>query len=218
MAMVAMQTAAPKAPATPPVRPALDISLEKKGASGKIEAMAADHVFEAGDTIRFRIKSDYDGYLYVMDQGSSGHFATVFPSGEAGADNAVKRGQSYLIPATDDGWFEVNGPAGFDVLYFLLSPTTIAPPTAGSFVAPGPVSSLKPRCNDAIFRARGECTDVSAGPAALPSSAPLPAPLAPLAGSASRDITVVKKKDSVTVGSGGDRTAPVIYTFRLAHH
>jgi len=214
-ALVAMQAPAPKAPV---VKPALDISLEKKGADGKVELMAADHVFEPGDTIRFRVKSDYDGYLYVMDQGSSGRFATVFPSSDAGADNVVKRGQSYLIPATDDGWFEVSGPAGFDVLYFLLSPTTIAPPAAASFVAPGPVSSLKPRCNDAIFRARGECTDVTAGPAALPRSAPLPEPLVPLAGSASRDITVVKKKDGVTVGAGADRTAPVIYTFRLAHH
>jgi hypothetical protein len=204
----------------PPVatRPALEISLEKKGAEGKVEVMASDHVFETGDVIRFRVKSDYDGYLYVMDQGSSGRFATVFPSTEAGADNIVRSAQSYLIPATDDGWFEVSGPAGFDVLYFLLSPTTIAPPSAASFVAPGPVSSLKPRCNDAIFRARGECTDATAGPAALPRTAPLPAPLVPLAGSASRDITVVKKKDGVTVAENGDRTAPVIYTFRLAHH
>ena len=24
----------------------------------------------------------------------------------------------YLVPATEDGWFEVQGPAGFDTLYF----------------------------------------------------------------------------------------------------
>ena len=59
--------------------------------------------------------------------------------------------------------------------------------------------------------------DTSAGPAALPKGAPLPAPLAPMAGMASRDITVVKKKDGVTVGSKGNTRAPVIYTFRLAH-
>jgi hypothetical protein len=51
----------------------------------------------------------------------------------------------------------------------------------------------------------------------MPRDAPLPAPLAPLAGAASRDITVTKKKDSVTITSGSN-SAPVIYTFRLAHN
>ena len=219
MTLAALQAAPPPRPVQPPPeKPALDISLERKNAAGKPEAMAPDHVFEPGDQFRFRLKSDFDGYLYVMDQGSSGRFTTVFPSSEAGADNSVHRGQTYFIPAADQTWFEIGGPAGFDVLYFLLSPSPIVPPSTASFAAPGPVSSLKPRCNDAIFRARGECTDATAGPAALPRNATLPAPLAPIAGAASRDITVVKNKDGVTVGAGGQRTAPVIYTFRLAHH
>jgi hypothetical protein len=196
----------------------VEISLERKTSTGVAEPVAADHVFEPGDILRFRVKSDFDGYLYVLDQGSSGRFSTVFPSEAAGADNRVVRGQSYLIPATDDGWFQVSGPAGFDVLYFLLSPGPIVPPSTASFTAPGPASSLMPRCNDAIFRARGECTDVSAGPAAVPKDAALPAPIAPIAGSASRDITVVKKQDTVTVGASAGRNAPVLYTFRLAHH
>ncbi len=199
-------------------RPALGIEVERKLADGKVEAMAPTHVFNAGDTIRVRVTSQYDGYLYVMDQGTSGQFSTVFPSLAAGSDNQVRRGQSYLIPSTEDGWFEVSGPAGFDVLYFLLSPETIVSPTAASFVAPGPASSLKPRCNDGIFRARGECMDASAGPAAVPKGEALPAPIAPLAATASRDIIVTKKKDGVTVTSEGSRTAPVIYVFRLAHN
>jgi hypothetical protein len=199
-------------------RPALEITLERKLPDGKAESVSPTHVFSTGDTIRIRVTSDFDGYLYVMDQGTSGHFSTVFPSLAAGSDNQVHRGQTYLIPSTEDGWFEVSGPAGFDVLYFLLSPETIVSPTASSFVAPGPISSLKPRCNDAIFRARGECMDISAGPAPLPRNVPLPVPIAPLAAAASRDITVTKKKDGVTVTSEGSKTAPVIYVFRLAHN
>jgi hypothetical protein len=199
-------------------KPALEIQLERKLPDGKVEAMPPTHVFSSGDTIRVHITSDFDGYLYVMDQGSSGQFSTVFPSLAAGSDNQVHRGQSYLIPSTEDGWFEIAGPAGFDVLYFLLSPETIVSPTASSFVAPGPISSLKPRCNDAVFKARGECMDISAGPAPLPKGASLPAPIAPIAQAASRDIIVTKKKDGVTVTSEGSKTAPVIYTFRLAHN
>jgi hypothetical protein len=60
--------------------------------------------------------------------------------------------------------------------------------------------------------------DASAGPAPVPAHAVLPAPIAPLAGGASRDITAVKKKDSTTISANSASSAPVIYTFRLAHH
>ena len=198
-------------------QPALRISLQMRQPDGKVQPIASDHVFAIGDMVQFRLESEFDGFLYVVDQGSSGRFTTVFPTSQAGADNRVHRGQSFSIPADGDSWYAISGPSGFDVLYFLLSPEPLAAPPASSFAAPGPASSLKPRCNDAIFRARGECTDTTAGPAALPDDAPLPAPLAPIARTASRDITIVNKKDGATVGLKGSNSEPVIYTFRLAH-
>jgi len=209
---------APTPPAAPPAAPpALEISIEQQ-VGGQSVPMPPKHVFNSGDTIRIRVTSHFDGYLYIMDQGTSGRFSTVFPSAAAGSDNQVHEEQSYLIPTTADGWFQISGPAGFDVLYILLSPSPIAPPSAASFAAPGPVNSLKPRCNDAIFRARGDCIDPLAGAAPLPQGEPLPAPIAPLAGSASRDITITRQKDAVTVTGQANQTAPLIYTFRLAHH
>ena len=209
---------APTPPAAPPAAPpALEISIEQQ-VGGQSVPMPPKHVLNSGDTIRIRVTSHFDGYLYIMDQGTSGRFSTVFPSAAAGSDNQVHEEQSYLIPTTADGWFQISGPAGFDVLYILLSPSPIAPPSAASFAAPGPVNSLKPRCNDAIFRARGDCIDPLAGAAPLPQGEPLPAPIAPLAGSASRDITITRQKDAVTVTGQANQTAPLIYTFRLAHH
>ena len=193
----------------------VEITLERKR-DGKIETMVAGHVFAQGDIIRLKVTSHYDGYLYVMDQGTSGKFTTVFPATQTGGDNRVKMGQQYLVPAVDGGFFEVNGPSGFDVLYFLLSPGALATPVLSNFAAPGPISSLKPRCNDEIFRARGDCTDDSAGPAAVPRDQDLPAPLAPIAGSASRDITFTNKANG-SVGVQGESSAPMLYTFRLAH-
>ncbi len=226
-AATAASTPAPSTPSLHPstasstkhaAAPALDIVVEKKLPDGKAQTMTPTHVFQAGDVIRLRLASQFDGFLYITDQGSSGQFSTVFPSVAAGNDNRIARGRTYLVPATQDGWFEITGPPGFDVFYFLVSPNPLAPPAASTFVAPGPASSLRPRCNDAIFRARGECDDISAGPTAVPPGAPLPAPLAPIAGAASRDITIVRKKDEVTVQSDSAKTAPVIYTFRLAHN
>lgn len=219
LAAAAPLAAQTTSPAKPPAaaQPALRITLERKLPDGKVETVASDHVFDTGDVVHFRVESEFDGYLYVMDEGSSGRFTTVFPTSEAGADNRVRQGQTFSIPAQDESWYQISGPPGFDVLYFLLSPDALSAPVASSFAAPGPVSSLKPRCNDAVFRARGECTDINAGPAPVPQGAALPPALAPIAGMASRDITIVQKKDGVTVGSKGNTHGPVIYTFRMAH-
>jgi hypothetical protein len=213
------QTAKPRpVSVAPPAEAAavlLEITLERKR-EGKVETMAAGHVFQTGDVVRLRLKSHYNGFLYVMDQGSSGQFTSLFPSSDTGSDNRLQVDKSYVVPAVDEGWFEVQGPAGFDTLYFVLSPAELARPAAASFAMPGPVSSLRPRCNDKIFRARGECMDDSAGPAKVPPGEALPAPLAGMAGAASRDL-VFSKKDGATVGVSGGTDAPLIYTFRLAH-
>lgn len=193
----------------------LEITLERKR-NGKVETMAAGHVFDNGDQVRLRPKSHYDGFLYVMDQGTSGQFATVFPAADAGTNNRIEPEKEYYVPSGNDDWFDVSGPEGFDTLYFMLSPVELARPATTNFVAPGPLSSLRPRCNDKIFRARGECMDDSAGPAAVPAGKALPAPIQPMAGSASRDITFSKKTGG-TVGVNGGASAPLLYTFRLAH-
>lgn len=195
----------------------VDIELERRK-EGKIEKMSAGHVFDPGEIVRLRLTSRYDGFLYVLDQGTSGSFSTIFPSSETGKDNRIQPAHQYLVPAADDGWFEIAGPAGYDLLFFLLSPVPIATPGAATFAAPGPSSSLRPRCNDEIFRARGECTDDKAGPAALPAGAALPAPLAPLAHGASRDLVFVEEgQGKVGVSAPAATSAPVLYTFRLAH-
>jgi hypothetical protein len=213
-----MQAKVPSADATAAAPSMLlEITLERKLDSGKIEMMAPNHVFKTGDQVRLHMKSHYDGYLYVMDQGTTGKFATVFPAQDAGLNNRIRVEKDYYVPAGDDDWFTVSGPSGFDTLYFLLSPSELARPTAASFAAPGPISSMRPRCNDKIFKARGDCMDDSAGLAVVPPGQPLPAPIAPIAAQASRDLTFTKKPGGSTVDVNGGTSAPSLYTFRLAH-
>ena len=195
----------------------------------RVVAMLPEHVFDPGDVVRFRLTSGSDGYLYVVNQGSSGSYSALFPAPGTGAENRVRKGSDYLVPSTQDGWFQMEGPAGFDVVYFLLSPTPLSISTDGSSKAdqgkstagegrPAPStlpSSLKPRCNDEIFRARGECIDETAGPAALARGAPVPPQIAIAAPNASRDIVFVSEGDSVAASA--PLSVPVVYTFRLAH-
>ena len=203
----------------------LSIRLERKKGD-TVQAVPQNNVFRNGEVLRFRLTSQINGYLYVVDRGTSGNSAVLFPAVDATGGNRIEIGHSYLVPADGDGWFEVGGPTGFDVLYFLVSATPIALPSrppadsdkepATPNAAPLP-PNLLPRCDDAIFKARGECLDVSAGVAPLAPNAPMPRELVPLARTASRDIVLTDDNGDTAVQSAPTARLPIIYTFRLAH-
>lgn len=203
------------------------IRLEQRKGSD-VRAVAQNTVFRNGDVLRFRLTSQIAGYLYVVDKGTTGSTSPLFPSANASSDgNHIEVNRSYLVPADGDGWFEVSGPAGFDTLYFLVSssPMTLPQqkaPSAGGDVdhaqpAPPPPAGLLPRCDDAIFKARGECLDGSAGVAPLAPDAAVPRELIPLARTASRDIVLTNDGDDTEVQPAPAAKLPLIYTFRLAH-
>lgn len=202
----------------------LSIRLEQKKGD-VVEAVPQNTVFRNGDILRFRLASRIEGYLYVLDKGTTGNTAVLFPG--TNANNRIETNRSYLVPADGEGWFEVSGPAGFDILYFVVSASPInlpAAPSAGAGpesvhpqAAPPPPPDLLPRCNDEIFKARGECLDASAGVAPLPPGAAVPRELVPLARTASRDIVLTNEGEDTAVQSAPEAKLPMIYTFRLAH-
>jgi hypothetical protein len=183
------------------------------------------HVFKTGDLVRFRFKSSFDGYLYVTDQTSSGKYLTLFPSDKAGAANHIVRGKSYLIPATEDSWFRVDKPAGYETVFFVVTPSQPGnesaqppPPPVLSPPPPLPLSDdMVPRCDDGIFRARGECIDASAGASALTPHEHSPVDESS-GGLTPREIVVIRKTDSSVVAPATDGNAPIVYQFRIAHH
>ena len=200
----------------------ISIRLEQKHGD-ETKTVPQNTVFHTGDILRFRLTSRIAGYLYVVDKGSSGETTTLFPvSTGAGGQNRIEPDQTMVVPAVGDGWFEVSGPSGFDTIYLLVSSTPILIPPAS---VPGnqenpqgtTPSNLLPRCNDEIFKARGQCVDPSAGVAPLPPDAPVPRELIPFAKSAARDIILTDDGDGVTVKAAPSAKLPLIYTFRLAH-
>lgn len=198
--------------------------LEKRVGS-VTKAVAQNTVFRNGDVLRFRLTSKIAGYLYVLDHGTTGTTTTLFPIASGGAaNNSIAADVSTLVPATGDGWFEVSGPSGFDVIYIMVSDTPIAlPPAAPQPATQAPAGAaplphgLLPRCDDAIFKARGDCVDPSAGVAPLSPDSPVPRELAPLAKTAARDIILSDEGDGTAVKPGLSAKLPLIYTFRLAH-
>ena len=87
---------------------------------GEGEVDPAGTTFHSGDKIRFTFESNGDGYLYLVQEGSSGKWTVLFPNPDInGGINAVKRLQKYTIPSR--GWFVFNEIPGVDRAFVFLS-------------------------------------------------------------------------------------------------
>jgi len=131
------ETASGRAPATPaatqsvPVtnaayrpqgpHPALGLryTILKKSGDQPVE-VGAGTVFHAGDRIRLAVEANDDGYLYVVNQGSSGTWKLLFPSAEIkDGDNRIQKRVRYEIPS---GYtFTFDEQAGEEKLFIVLS-------------------------------------------------------------------------------------------------
>jgi hypothetical protein len=192
------------------------IVLEQQAGS-TIRIVSPQHVFKTGDMVRFRVRSSSDGYLYVTNRAASGKYSELFPpTGDAG-NNRLEHGRDYRIPSAARSWFRIEEPAGYETVFFtftyspLLHRNNITPAFSKPTLQTVP-AGLTPRCDDAMFRARGECLDINAGPSAVPPGA--------LEGSdalAPRDITIVPGPDISVVSPATPGNAPIVYEFRIAH-
>ena len=160
-----------------PAQQRLEITIEKREA-GEWKAADPNHVFSEGDQVRFRFKSSGAGFLYVVNEGTSGSNTTLFPTAQTGTNNKIEGGRDYLLPSSSAA-FRVTGPPGHDTVYWILSPVKIeasvpykplpAPPPPNQLPA-----NMSPRCDDSVLKARGECVDSTAGlkPNKLPNMQP----------------------------------------------
>jgi Domain of unknown function (DUF4384) len=150
----------------------------------------------------------------VTNRGSSGKYEQLFPRADTGEDNHIRASQEYQVPATSS-LFRIAGPAGYETVYWLVSPTPLG---AG---VPVPHDDkpvvLHPRCDDTILKARGDCVDSSAGPRLVPRGEALPDVLAQVSGSNRPDLLVMRQENTSVIASTVPLTGPVVYEYRLAH-
>jgi hypothetical protein len=224
-AVLALQPAPARAQAQAELNHRIDLVLEKKeGTSSR--TVDPNYVFSAGDKVRFRLKSAVNGYLYVIDQGSSGLWQQLFPRDELTQSRRVASGQQYLVPASGSGWFQVTGPPGYDNVYFLISPVDLGKSLSStrqeqqqsSTEDPAAAfATATPRCDDELFRTHGECLDTHAGLKPINKGESLPGKLSQYAVMTSRDLIVVDNSKDTSVSSTEPFEGPSIYRFRIAH-
>ena len=175
-------------------------------------------VLAQGDRVRFRFRTNFDGYLYVMNHSTSGKYEQLFPRQDTGDDNRVRANADYQVPATST-MFRVAGPPGFEVVYWLVTPArlTDAGPRMRPPSTPSTPLTLIPRCDETVLKARGDCVDHSAGPKLVPRGEAVPDNLAAIAEQSRRDLLFMRQNDTAVISSPEPLTGPVVYEFRLAH-
>jgi len=102
-------------------RPALGLryTILKKSGDQPVE-VGSGTVFHAGDRIRLAVEANDGGYLYVVNQGSSGTWKLLFPSLEIkDGDNHIQKRVRYEIPS---GYtFTFDEQSGEEKLFIVLS-------------------------------------------------------------------------------------------------
>jgi hypothetical protein len=196
----------------------IDVTVEL-GDAGGWHAVNPATVFAPGDRLRFRVSSTFAGFLYVVNYGTSGSYDLLFPGSDTGSDNRIAAATDFIVPGTQ-GAFRVGGPPGHDTIYWLVSPVEFgrqyqplpAPPVPGTLPP-----SFRPRCDDELLKARGECVDASAGVKAVKPGEKLPETMNGLANATSRDLVFTKEQSQTAVSSPTPLSGPIIYELVLAH-
>lgn len=101
------------------------LSLLKVEQNGDRKEVAPDTNFAPGDRVRLSIQVATQGYLYIVNRGSSGTWTQLFPSPDLpSASNALMPGTTYSIPA--DRNFVISNPPGNEKMFLILSRQPVA--------------------------------------------------------------------------------------------
>jgi len=93
------------------------IELQRGGQTLKVNSK---HQFVSGDRIRFHVRSNIDGFAYILlSSGSRGEKCVLFPNDKSNDDNKVVAGKDYDLPG--DGYLTFDKNPGTEKVTLLLS-------------------------------------------------------------------------------------------------
>lgn len=97
--------------------PGLEVTIYLQEENGSLTPIEPQHEFHQGEQVKIRIESNFRGYLYIVNHGTTGKKTLVFPDSEE--SNLIQPGASYLLPNTYGLVFDEN--AGFETLQVIVS-------------------------------------------------------------------------------------------------
>ena len=96
--------------------------IDREGVDGKISRVSTKHVFHSGERFKLSLKSNTNGYLYVLNFGSSGNTNVLFPRTNT-ADNYIRAFEPYSIPY--NSFLKFDATPGEETILVMLSPQPI---------------------------------------------------------------------------------------------
>jgi len=100
----------------------LRYSVLKRSPFKEYQEVPPETTFHAGDKLRLSLMSNEKGYLYIVQQGSSGTWSPLFPSPEINAGkNLIEAGRKYEIPSGPGEGFILDETAGEEKIFIMLT-------------------------------------------------------------------------------------------------
>ena len=90
--------------------------------NGQTSMVATDHEFQAGDRIRFHFETNFNGYIAVWNEGTTGKRTLLFPY--AGVTNEVTPSADYTLPP-GKSYIEFDNNPGTEKVVFVMSKNPI---------------------------------------------------------------------------------------------
>jgi hypothetical protein len=108
----------------------LHYRILQRMANGAFVSVDPATPFHAGDDLRLSFESNVDGYLYILHQGTSGKWTTLFPASDMNNGSSRIRAMTPLqIPTAADESFTLVDTPGTERLFVYLSKTPLGTPT-----------------------------------------------------------------------------------------
>ena len=98
-------------------KPGTKVVIERMR-GGKLAFVSPNTKFRSGDKIRLRFATNFDGYVKILNVGSSGSVSLLFPY--AGADDRIRPTKDFQVPKNGD-WIVFDDTPGIEMLTVVMS-------------------------------------------------------------------------------------------------
>lgn len=155
--------------------------IELTGRDGTRQRVTTDRVFRSGERIKLFVTTNREGYLYLLNIGSSGRSRPLFPhAGMRPSENFVRADTPYEVP--QGGAIRFDDTPGEELILLMLSPQPMTGVLPGSGQASQPPAPGMPPYPPPVSAGFPPPPPAPAYPPAPPPAPAYPAPPAYQAG------------------------------------
>lgn len=98
--------------------PGLQVKVYQETAKGYTQVSPTKR-FRSGQRLKFGVESNTNGWLYIVQRGTSGQYRLLYPHPAVGKHQKIQHNREILIPGRD--WFRFDSEVGTEEIHFIFS-------------------------------------------------------------------------------------------------